>query len=317
MSDVHSKDRGQETAGDVPGQRPDGPEKVDSPTDIRPGGWLQVLKRGWRESTADHVPMLAGGVAFFGFLALFPALIAALTVYGLVADPAQAAAQVRRVTDGLPGAAQALITDQLTAATRVGQGALTFGLVLALLIGLWSTSSGIGNLIKAVNIAYDQREARGFVKLRAISLLLTLAAIVFLLVTLALVAVVPALIDGLGLGLAGRVAAEVVRWTLLVALVVFSLAVVYRVAPNRTAPHWRWVSPGALTAAALWILGSIGFSLYINYFSNYNKTYGALAGVIVLMLWIYLTSFIVLFGAEINAESERQAARRNTAARRR
>jgi membrane protein len=313
VSDVHSKDRAGRGAGDVPEQGVDGPEKVDSPTDIRPGGWWQVLKRGWRESGADNVPILAGGVAFFGFLALFPALIAGLTVYGLVADPAQAAAQIRRVTDGLPGSAQALITDQLTAAIQVDQKALTFGFVVALLVALWSVSSGIGNLIKAVNIAYDQHEARGFTKLRAVSLLLALAAIVFVLATLALVAVVPALIDGLGLGLAGRIAAEVVRWALLIALVVFSLAVIYRIAPNRPTPHWRWVSPGALAAATLWVLGNVGFSLYVNYFSNYNKTYGALAGVIVLMLWIYLTSFIVLFGAEINAESERQAARRNAA----
>jgi membrane protein len=162
------------------------------------------------------------------------------------------------------------------------------------------------NLIKATNLAYDEDETRGFLKLRGTALALTLGAVVFVLLAVALVAVVPPVFDALGLGGIALVVAQIVRWALLVALVVGALAVVYRVAPDRDAPRFTWVSVGALVATLLWIIGSVAFSLYVNNFGSYNKTYGALAGVIVLMLWLYLTSYIVLLGAEINAESERQ-----------
>ncbi|MDQ3602182.1 MAG: YihY/virulence factor BrkB family protein [Actinomycetota bacterium] len=293
-------------ADQVPG------EQAETPVGIPPRGWWQVIKRAFRESSADNVPMLAGGVAFFAFLAVFPALIAALTLYGLLADPAQVAQQVQNIAKALPRSAQPLLTEQLTSVTQTSGGALTAGLVISLLAALWSASSGTGNLITAVNLAYDEKESRGFVKLRATALGLTLGGIVFVLLTLTLVAVVPVALDNLGLGVVGRVVAQVVRWVLLVGVVVVGLAVVYRVAPDRASPRFRWVSAGALVATVLWIIGSVAFSLYVNFFGNYNKTYGALAGVIVLMLWLFLTTYIVLLGAEINAESERQTVRDTT-----
>ena len=293
-------------ADQVPG------EQAETPVGIPPRGWWQVIKRAFRESSADNVPMLAGGVAFFAFLAVFPALIAALTLYGLLADPAQVAQQVQNIAAALPRSAQPLLTEQLTSVTQSSGGALTAGLAISLLAALWSASSGTGNLITAVNLAYDEKESRGFVKLRATALGLTLGGIVFVLLTLTLVAVVPVALDNLGLGVVGRVVAQVVRWVLLVGVVVVGLAVVYRVAPDRASPRFRWVSAGALVATVLWIIGSVAFSLYVNFFGNYNKTYGALAGVIVLMLWLFLTTYIVLLGAEINAESERQTVRDTT-----
>jgi membrane protein len=293
-------------ADQVPG------EQAETPVGIPPRGWWQVIKRAFRESSADNVPMLAGGVAFFAFLAVFPALIAALTLYGLLADPAEVARQVQSIAAALPRSAQPLLTEQLTSVTQSSGGALSAGLVISLLAALWSASSGTGNLITAVNLAYDEEESRGFVKLRATALGLTLGGIVFVLLTLTLVAVVPVALDNLGLGVVGRVVAQVVRWVLLVGVVVVGLAVVYRVAPDRASPRFRWVSAGALVATVLWIIGSVAFSLYVNFFGNYNKTYGALAGVIVLMLWLFLTTYIVLLGAEINAESERQTVRDTT-----
>jgi membrane protein len=162
----------------------------------------------------------------------------------------------------------------------------------------------------AINIAYDETEGRGAVKLRALALALTAGAIVFVVVAIALVAVAPALLDGLGP--VGRVLGQVVRWVLLLVLVVVGLAVVYRVAPDRDAPRFRWVTPGSMVATVLWIVGSIVFSVYVNNFGSYNKTYGALAGVVVFLLWMYLTSYIVLLGAEINSESELQTERDTT-----
>jgi membrane protein len=164
----------------------------------------------------------------------------------------------------------------------------------------------------AINIAYDEEETRGFVKRRGTALVLTLGAIVFVLLTLALVAVIPAVLGALNLGTFINVIVQIIRWALLIALVIAALAVVYRVAPDRDAPQFKWTSVGALVAAALWVLGSLGFSLYVNNFGSYNKTYGALAGVVVLLLWLYLTSYIVLLGAEINAESEKQTQKDTT-----
>jgi membrane protein len=279
---------------------------AETPAQIPPRGWWQVLRRAFAESKADNVPMLAGGVAFFAFLALFPTLIAAITLYGLVADPAQAASQIGGFAAALPDSVQPLLRDQLTAVAATSDRALGISLVVSLLAALWSASSGISNLMQAVNFAYDEEETRGFVKLRATALALTLGGIMFVLVALALVAVAPLVLDRLPLGVVGTVLAQVVRWGVLLGVVIVGLAVVYRLAPDRADPQFRWTSSGALVAAVLWIVGSAGFSLYVNNFGSYNKTYGALAGVIVLMLWLFLTSYIVLLGAEINAESERQ-----------
>ena len=287
-------------------------EEAETPAQIPPGGWWQVVRRAMKEASADNVPMLAGGVAYFAFLAMFPALIAAVSIYGLVAEPETVAAQLRDTAAVLPESAQPLIADQLNAVVSTSGGALTTGLIVSVVAALWSASGGTGNLIKAVNIAYDEEESRGAIKLRGIALGLTVGAILFVLLTLGLVALVPIVLDALPLGVVGRVLAQVVRWVLLTGVVVVALAVVYRIAPDRDAPRFRWVSVGAMVAALLWILGSVGFSLYVNFFGNYNKTYGALGGVVVLMLWLYLTSYIVLLGAEINAESERQTRRDTT-----
>ena len=285
---------------------------AEKPTEIPPRGWWQVVRRAFKESSADNVPMLAGGVAFFAFLAIFPAMIAAITLYGLVADPETVAGQVRDLSAALPEQAQPLIADQLSPWRPASGGALGVGLVVSLLAAMWSASSGTGNLIKAINLAYDEEENRGFLKLRGIALALTLGAIVFMLVTLALVAVVP--------GGAQRAAAREVGHGPRPDRAVGAAAGPRSwprspwstgSLPTAKPPRSRWVSLGALVAAVLWLVGSVAFSLYVNNFGSYNKTYGALAGVVVLMLWLYLTAYIVLLGAEINAESEQQTRTRH------
>jgi membrane protein len=288
--------------------RSDVGSQADSPTQIPVRGWRQVLGRAIRQSQEDNIPLLAAGVAFFGFLALFPALIALVTLVGLVADPGQVTQQVQSFTAGLPQAAQQLISDQLAAITHSSDGALTLGLVVSLLVALLSASSGTSNLMTAVNIAYEEKETRGFLKFRAVALLLTFGTVVFLVLTLALTAVVPVVLHAIPLGPLGTLLAQMVRWTLLIVLIMIGLAVLYRIAPDRNPPKFRWVSVGSVMAALLWLLGTVGFSLYVKFFGNYNKTYGALAGVIVLLLWLFLTCYIVLLGAEINAEAELQTA---------
>src|SRR3954451_2818524 len=182
---------------------------ADKPTDIPWSGWKQILKRSWAENKADNMPIIAGGVAFFGFLAIFPAMIALISLYGLVASPATVAKQIEDLSAQLPQSASQLIGQQLKDIVSNDSGALTFSLIVSILAALWSASGGMGNLVTAVNIAYDEVEARSFVKLRLTSLALTLGAIVFVLITFGLVAVVPAIITALPIGIVGTILAEV------------------------------------------------------------------------------------------------------------
>ena len=282
------------------------------PTEIPAAGWRQILRRAFRETREDGIPLLAAGVAFYGFVGLFPALIAAVTLYGLIADPAQVEEQVRSVTGALPAESAALLRDQLTEIAGGSRRALGIGLVVSLGGALFSASGAVANLIKAINLAYDEDETRGFVRLRGLALLLTLGAVLFVAVSVGIIAVLPAVFDSVGLGAAGRFTANVLRWAGLVVFVAASLAIVYRYAPDRSRPRLSWVSLGAAVSTALWILGSVGFSVYVRTFGNYSETYGALAGVVVLLLWLFLTAFIVLLGAEINSETEQQTARDST-----
>jgi membrane protein len=279
---------------------------AESPTQIPAKGWLQIVKRAWAENNADNMPIIGAGVAFFAFLAVFPALIATISIYGLVASPESVASQIQSLSDQLPEDAQSLLSTQLTSITQNSGGALTVSLIISILAALWSASGGTGNLITAVNIAYDEVETRGFIKRKALALGLTLGAIVFVLITFALVAVVPVVLDLLPLGIVGTILAQVLRWVLLLGVIAGSLAVLYRVAPDRDAPKMKWVSLGSLVVTLIWAVVSLLFSLYVDNFGSYDKTYGAIAGVIVLMLWLYLTCYLVLLGAEINAETEHQ-----------
>jgi len=294
------------SGGAVPG------EDATSPTEIPAAGWKQILKRSWEEQAKDNVGLLAAGVAFYAFTALFPALIAAVTLYGLVADPTTVSEQIQSLSDRLPPETAKLISDQLTSITSTSKGALGIGLVVSVLGALFSASGGVGNLIKAINIAYDEVETRRAVRLRLIALALTIGAVVFILVAVGLIAVVPPLLSHIGLGVVGRVFTAIGTYVALVAFMVIALGILYRYAPDRDAPKFRWVGLGAAIATVLWVFGSIGFSLYISNFGSYGQTYGALAGVVVLLLWLYLTSFIVLLGAEINSESEQQTVRDST-----
>jgi membrane protein len=283
--------------------------EADKPTEIPPKGWLQVVKRGFAEAKADQVPLLAAGVAFYGFLAIFPLLMAMVLIYGLVVEPQQIADQINSIA-ALPEDARKLITDQVTLASAQSTGA-GIGLVLAIVLALWSASAGLANLLTAISTAYDEEEKRSFVKKRGLALLLTLGTIVFLAITLALVAVFPVLSDLIDNDVV-RFLLQVVRWVLIAVLVTVALAVLYRIAPDRDAPKMRWVSVGAGVATLLWLVASAGFSIYVANFGNYAKTYGALAGIIVMLFWLWITSYAILLGAEINAESEQQTVQDTT-----
>ena len=286
--------------------------EADKPTEIPAKGWWQVVKRGWREASDDQVPLLGAGVAFFGFLSLFPTLAAFTLIYGLVADPATISSQTQSLTASLPPEAAALLVGQLDQLASAPQQSLGWGLVLAIVLAVWSASGGVGNLITAINIAYDETKKRGFVKDKLLALGVTVGAVIFMALVVALVAGIPVVLGFLDVNGPLRWVVEVVRWVLLAGLVMLALAVLYRLAPDREAPKFRWVSAGAVVGTVLWLVASAAFTLYVTLFGNYTKTYGALAGVVLLMLWLWLTSYAILLGAEINAESEEQTVKDTT-----
>jgi membrane protein len=285
--------------------------QADQPQEIPPSGWKDIAKRTAKEVKQDQVPLLGAGVAFYALLSLFPAIIAGVSIYGLVADPATVRDQINRLTEMLSPETAAIIGTQLKQVTSGAGGALGVATVIGILTALWSASSGMKALVTGVNLAYDETESRKFVKLRGLSIVLTLGAMVLMGLALALIVGFPALADRWPTALRWTVGG--LRWVLLAALLIGALAVLYRYAPDRDEPRWTWVSWGSGIATLLWILASIGFSIYANSFGNYNKTYGALAGVIILMFWLYLTAVIVLVGAELNTEMELQTAKDTTA----
>ncbi|MBW3619070.1 MAG: YihY/virulence factor BrkB family protein [Actinobacteria bacterium] len=291
--------------------------RATTPTDIPREGWRQVAVRVKDEIKDDNVALMAGGVVFYAMLAIFPALIAAMTLWGLLADPATIQDQVASFTGGLPAGAASIIEQQVTEATSGDGRALGWGFAISLLGALWTASSGMKGLINATNTAYDEEETRSFLKLRGLALGLTFLGIVFMLFTLSLVAIVPAVLGTLGLGSLGETLVQWGRWPVLAVAVMTALSVLYRYAADRDEPKWRWTTPGSVIGTVVWLLASAAFALYVSLAGreSYVETYGALAGVIILMLWLFLTAFSVLLGAEINAELEHQTRRDTTSGR--
>jgi membrane protein len=285
--------------------------QAERPQQIPPTGWKDIAKRTMKEVKQDQVPLLAAGVAFYLLLSLFPAIIAGVSIYGLVADPTTVRDQIAGLTKTLSPETAKLVGEQIRQVTGGAGGALGLATVLGIAVALWSASSGMKALITGINMTYDETESRKFVKLRGLALLLTLGAMLLMGIALALIVAFPAVTGDWPTAL--RWTASVLRWLLLAALLVAGLAVLYRYAPNRDEPRWTWVSWGSGVATLLWVLASVGFSVYATFFGNYNKTYGALAGVIILMFWLFLTAFVVLLGAELNTEMELQTARDTTA----
>lgn len=279
-----------------------------SPGEIPRAGWKDILLRTRREAERDSISLVAAGVGFYSLLAIFPALAALISIYGLVADPAAIERQVQAVIHIIPAEAAGVLQQQLQSLASQPRGGLSLGVAAGILLALWSASAGVKALIQGLNIAYGEAEQRGFIKLNAIALLLTLGGVLFMIFALGLIAVLPAAIRLFGLDGLPAAIASLASWPLLLAMIVVGLAVVYRFGPSRNEPRWRWVSWGAGVAAALWLAGSVLFSVYVANFGNYGKTYGSVGAIVILMMWFYLTAYSVLLGAELNAEIEHQTA---------
>lgn len=286
--------------------------QADKPSQIPADGWKDIAKRVKAEVKDDNVPLLSAGVAFYSLLALFPALVAVVSMYGLVADPQQVGKQLKSFTKAMPSQAADLIITQVRTIAGSSSGALGVTVILGILVALWSASSGMKWLMSALSLIYDEREDRKFVKLRGMALALTVGASLALVISIGLIAAGPSLARALGLGSAGVLAVNILKWPLLMALVIAGLTIVYRYGPNRNTAKWAWVSWGSGIAAVIWLVASAGFAVYASLAGSFSKNYGSFAGIVVLMLWLYLTVLAILIGAEINSEMEHQTGKDTT-----
>lgn len=298
--------------GDGPPDHGDQGRSAEEPTDIPAEGWKEVARRVMQQFKEDRVTLTAAGVAFFGFLAVIPGLVALVSVYGLFGDPDTVQDTVRDVAGTMPEEARDMLVQQLESITSSSGGALTLGLIISLGGALWAASSGMAYLMDALGVVYDEDEGRGFVAKRLTAIGLTIGAILFGLVAIAAITVWPAVVSAIGppspLGWLLRLAV----WPVLAVALAAALALLYRLGPDREDAEWSWVTPGALIAVAVWITASIGFQIYAGNFGSYNETYGSLGAVVILMMWLWLSAIAVLLGAEINSETELQTARDTT-----
>jgi membrane protein len=276
-------------------------------------GWKDILWRTYEEFNNDRVMSVAAGVTYYALLALFPALGALVAIYGLFADPTTIQDHLSALSGVLPGGALDIVREQVIRIASQGGGTLGFAFIFGLGLSLWSANAGMKAVFDALNIVYDEEEKRSFIQLNLRSLTFTLAAIGFILLALAGIVVLPIVLDFVGLGSGIEWLLAIARWPVLLAAVVAGLAVLYRYGPSRDKPEWKWVTPGGIVASVLWLAGSMLFSWYVANFGSYNETYGSLGAVIGFMTWIWISSIIVLLGAEINAEMEHQTAQDTTA----
>lgn len=285
---------------------------AEKPTQIPLKGWKDIALRVKDRLTKDHVTLVSAGIAFYFFLAIFPAIAAALSTYGLVMEPAQVEQQMSQLVNVLPEQAHQMISDILKHQSEKSGSSLGWSLVLSVLFSLWSANKGTKAVFEGVNITYDETDGRGFFKKIALTLMFTLGGIIIGFFAIVMVVAFPALIDKIGLPSTLETIIQFLRWPLLALIVMFALTAVYKIAPYRENPAFKWASWGAIIATVFWLAGSLLFSLFVNNFGILDKTYGSFAAVITLMLWFFLTAFLVLLGAEVNSEMEHQTRRDTT-----
>jgi membrane protein len=295
------------TPGIAKDSRPSPGRLVGNPTKLSRSDWKAVLWRVKSEVGADRVTLIAAGATFYLLLALFPALVAFVSLYGFVADPVTIADHIAFLGGILPSGGVDLIRAQLQSLAETDSAALSFGFVSGLVVAIWSANSGIKTLFEALNVAYEETEKRSFIRLNALSLLFTLGAIVVGILFIACVGVVPAVLSFVGLDSIEGALIAWLRWPLMVIVAAVAIAILYRYGPSRARPPWRAVLWGALLAAIVWLVASILFSWYLANFADYNATYGSLGATIGFMLWTWISVVILLLGAELNAEIEQQA----------
>jgi membrane protein len=282
------------------------PERgTQTPTQIPTVGWWDVLVRVFHGISEDRITTISGGVTFFVLLALFPGLAGLISLYGLVADSSTVTQHLNSLTGILPEGGMQILRDELQQLTSQPPQKLGFATAASLAISLWSANGGIKAMFEGLNAVYEEPEKRSFIRLNAISLGLTITALVFVIASLLTITVVPKLLSFLDFPGVSEIVLFA-RWPVLLVVASLMIAVIYRFGPSRAQPQWRWISPGCIFAALTWMAASLLFSWYTTHFGNYNRTYGSLGAAVGFMTWIWISTMVILVGAKINAELEHQ-----------
>jgi len=278
---------------------------AERPSEIPKPGWKDIMKRSFAQIKGDHLPLVAAGVAFFFLLGLFPGLAAMVSIYGWLADPATVARHVDELAKVLPADAADIVHNQIEQIAGEDSGA-GWGALFGVILALWAGSKAMKGMVQALNIAYNEDETRGLIKKQAVYLGLTLGAVLVGVVSIFLIAIIPVIANYLPLPDWGIQALIWLRWPVLLLIGISGIAAIYRYGPARRKPEWKWVTWGAGGATVLWLIASALFSFYVSNFGNFNEVYGSLGAVVILMLWLYLTAFLILMGAEVDSEMEHQ-----------
>jgi len=284
---------------------------------LRPGsitltGWKDIFFRVKDKLTEDNLTIVAAGVAFYALLAIFPAIGALVATYGIVSDPGQVQQQIAALSGILPQQGMEILQNQLERLSEDTGGALSLGVVAGILFSLGSSAKGMKAFITGLNIVYGEEERRGFIAINITALLLTVGAIIFVVISLGFIVVFPAVLNIFGLSSVAEKLTSFLRWPLLGLFVVMGLGLLYRYAPYRSRPKFKWLSWGAVVATILWMVVSMLFSLYVSYSNTYNETYGSIGAIIILLMWFFISALAVLLGAELNAEMEHQTKKDTT-----
>lgn len=283
------------------------PSEADSPAELPPRAWKDIMIAAWKEAGDDNLSLVAAGVAFYAFLAFVPLLGALVLVYGLVAEPSSVVQHIRAMTAVMPADAARIIGEQLLTVSVTASGKKGLGLLIALLLSIYGAMRGSSAIITALNVVYNVDETRGFIRSTLVAVALTLGA-VFALLTAILGISLLSYIEHLLPFTSPAVHAvlKILFWIVAAAVISLLIALIYRHAPDRPKAKWQWLSPGAIVATLLWVAATLGFGFYVANFGSYNATYGSLGAVVVFLTWLYLTAYILLMGGELNAELEKQ-----------
>jgi membrane protein len=270
--------------------------------------WKDILWRTYEQIREDRLLAVAAGIVFYGLLALFPAITALVSLYGFFADPATLTQHLAEAGI-LPTGGLSIIQEQVSRLATKSTTKLSLGFAFGLALALWSANSGMKAIMDALNVVYEEREKRNFIKLHLVSFAFTLAGLASIILAIGAVVVLPILLAHIGLAGVTDAIFRYGRWPVLITLVILGLAVVYRFGPSRREPGWHWLTVGSAFAAVAWLCSSALLSWYLSNFANYDATYGSLGAAIGLMMWMWMSSIVLLFGAELNSEIERQTVR--------
>ena len=283
-------------------------QQAAQPVHIPVVGWWDIVKRIFKQMNEDNLSLVAAGVAFYALLAIFPAIAAVVSIYAYFSSPTDISEHLSLFVTLLPDSSRELILSQVSSLAQSSNASLSISALGTLVLTIWSSSKGSQALITACNISYREYEKRSFFKALLVRFLFSIGAIVVAIFSLIIIGILPIVLNLVGLKEGIDLLIKLISWPLLALIFNFTLVLLYRYAPHRKPAKWRWITIGSSIATVLWILASIGFSFYVSRFSSYNETYGSLGGVVIMLMWLYISAYIVILGASTNAATEQQTA---------